>query len=118
MNNVRVVAFGFAVLTLSAACSFGVDLTGFFNGVAPTVDAGPDAALPDAPLSQIELTPLLTATAPGGAVQLAAVVTPAQPVTWSVESGANSGSVSADGLFTAPYAAGEFRISATTADGA
>jgi hypothetical protein len=101
-----------SVLSLSAACSFGVDLTGYFE----RADAG---ALADAAIGQtaLRLSPLVASVDPGESVQLTALVTPAQAVRWTVD-GAGNGTVSADGVFTAPYIAGSFRIVATAGDGA
>jgi hypothetical protein len=121
MKPLRVLPAALAMVALSAACSFGVELTGFFGGVAGIGDAGTvRPELPDAApqLSVVGVTPTSVTTAPGGRVQLAATVSPKRTLTWSVDEGAAGGSVSASGLYVAPYAAGTFHVTVTAEDGA
>lgn len=60
----------------------------------------------------IEVAPLAAELDQGGTVALAATIEGADDaaVTWSAE----AGEITADGLYTAPYAAGRFRVTATS----
>jgi sugar lactone lactonase YvrE len=121
-----------ASLSLCAACSFGVDLTSFFSGApassgadAGARDAGDAGAFGDGsavadaePMGTVRVTPSTATLEPGASLQVMAQALPPQALTWSVQEGAGGGKVDAQGLYTAPYAAGAFHVLATGSDGA
>ena len=69
-----------------------------------------------APTVSVSVTPTNPKVGTNGTVQLSAVVSgsPNQAVTWIVEEGATGGSVSAQGLYTAPATTGTYHARATS----
>ncbi len=127
LPGVRLLAIGLPTLLFVTACSLLVSLDGLGGNALPPsgfADASPlaevlvaEAAAPDASL-RIRIAPASVTLDPGGKMQFAATITPAGAATWSVKEGAAGGIVSADGLYTAPYAAGTFHVLAAVQDAA
>jgi sugar lactone lactonase YvrE len=111
MAKSRALAVVLAFFMLSVACSFGVDVTGFFGGQEAPVDSG-------AMVRPISIAPMVAVTDPGGRVQFTSDVTPSRAAVWSVAESAAGGTVSPTGNYAAPYAAGVFHVTVTASDGA
>jgi hypothetical protein len=90
------------------------------GGDAPAVAAQVQVKAPAPDEVRVAVTPEAAAVPAGQTLALQAVVTGATDgsVTWSVEEGAAGGTVSAEGVYTAPAATGTYHVRATSAAGA
>lgn len=108
MSNLRVVLLALTLLAVGmlSACSGGST-----NTTTPPVPA-----VPPAPVVTVSISPSSTLVDQGAIIQFSATVSGSSnhAVSWSIQEGSGGGSISQTGLYTAPAAAMEVHVVATS----
>lgn len=82
---------------------------------AVAVSCAPTSVIDDGGASVVQVEPSDAQVAPSGRITFSAVGAQAATITWSILEGSTGGSITGDGLYTAPASTGEYHVVATSA---